>query len=242
MFGNPAPLPRRTLFYVFPFLLRPLLLDALLLLHIAAGLACLVVGPFLMLNKPKGGAIHKRWGRVFLRLISVLGGTAILLLLVRPNPFFFSLSVLSFYFVFSGWRVLAWRKNGTVYWTDYAAAFSTLATGVAGIVGSQNGVFGRDAVLVLGTLGFAVVAAAYDLWRIRGGANGPLARFWIVEHLTKMSGATIAVASAFSGTVLTLLPVAFAQTWPALLGVPPLLVVANRYYRQAAKIPAKAGT
>ena len=232
--GNAARFRFRTLFYVPPsFSLPPLCLDALMLLHIASGLCCLVIGPFLMIIKPKGGIIHKRWGRVFLRLLSVLGVTAGLLLLVRPNPFFFSLSVLSFYFAFSGWRVLNWHKTGIVSWTDYATAFSTIATGIAGVVGSRNGVFGRDAAIVLGTLGFAVAAAVYDLWRIRTGAHGPLARFWIVEHLTKMSGASLAVASAFSGTVLTALPVAIAQTWPAVLGVPILLLVANRYYRRA---------
>jgi len=214
--------------------------DALMLLHIAAGLSCLAVGPFVMLYRPKGGAVHKRWGRVFLCLIFVLGVSAALLLLVRPNPFFFALSVLSFYFAFSGWRVLTWRKSGTVCLLDHIAAWVTIATGAGSLWLWQRGVFGRDAAVVLGTLGFAVGAALYDLWRMKRGPRSPLARFTLLEHLTKMSGAYLAVASAFSGTVFTFLPVALAQTWPALVGVPLLLFVANGYYRRSGLKSAKS--
>ena len=218
--------------------------EALIFVHIGAGLWCLGAGPVAMLARPKGGAIHLRWGRGYVRGVAVVAATAGLLLCLRWSAFFFALSVLSFYLVFSGWRVLGrkqpWRgKEEQARPVDWCAAVATVLVGGLSVYLRARGVFGADAAVVLGTLGFAVGAAVYDLWRF-ARARRPDVRpgVWLLEHITKVSGSYIALASAFSGTVFTDLPVALAQTWPALVGVPLLLFVANRYWRKTRRTKA----
>ena len=212
-----------------------------MLVHIVAGFAALAVGPAAMLAKPKGGTNHRRWGKTYVALMGILAGTAAVLLVFRWNPFFFALSVFSFYLAFSGWRVLRRRRpwrGERAQWVDWVAAIAAVITGFTSLWLRQMGIFGHDASVVLGTLGFAVCAALYDLWRFTHSRH-PDSRpdIYLLEHLTKMTGSYLAVASAFSGTVLTVLPVAVAQTWPAIVGVPPLIWVANRYWRRAARPP-----
>jgi uncharacterized membrane protein len=213
------------------------LIDTLMFVHIAAGLGALALGPAAMLAKPKGGARHRQFGRWYVVLMGVLAVTAGVLLVFRWNPFFFALSVFSFYLAFSGWRVLRRKRpwlGERAAAGDWAAAFAVLATAGASGWLRRAGVFGDDVAFVLGTLGFAVLAAVYDLWRFTH-ADRADARpgVWLLDHLTKIVGSYLAVASAFSATVLTaFLPDVLAQTWPALVGVPPLLYVANQYWRK----------
>lgn len=211
-----------------------------MLLHIACGLGCLVAGPWAMLARPKGGALHRLAGRLWIVLMSALAGTAAFLLCFRWSAFFFALSVLSFYLAFSGWRVLKRKRPHLnpaerAKPVDYLAALAAIATGIASVLFWQRGIFGNGAAIVLGTLGFAVVTACYDLWRFRFPSQIQLPGTYLIEHLAKQGGAYIAVASAFSGTVLTVLPIAVAQTWPAFVGVPLILVVSNRYWRRLRK-------
>jgi hypothetical protein len=217
--------------------------------HIVAGLLCLVTGPVALAAKPKGGQRHRNAGRVFLWGVLVLAVTAALLLGFRWNPFFFALSVFSFSLAFSGWRVLGRKRPHAdpaqrARPADWAAALVTAAIGVVAVRWYRDGGFGDQAdqaAVVLGMLSFAAAAAVYDLWRF--AAPGGLARrwprlaggVWLLEHLTKLGGAFIAVACAFSGTVLSDLPgvpPALAQIAPAVLGTPPLILVANRYWRR----------
>ncbi len=227
-------------------LLTPL--EATLFVHIAAGLGALAAATIVTIRRPKGGEFHKKAGRWFLWLVLVVALTAGLLLIVRPNPFFFALSVFSFYLAFSGWRVLRRKSSHAdphqrAWLIDWLAALVTVAVGVASVFWYQDGRFGAasgQAAVVLDTLAFAAVAALYDLWRfaaptaIARVSFVPAGNVWLLEHITKLSGAYIALACAFSGTVLSgerLLPAAIAQTLPAVIGTPILLYVANRYWR-----------
>jgi hypothetical protein len=182
-------------------------------------------------------------------LILVLASTAMLLLVFRWNPFFFALSVFSFYLAFSGWRVLR-RKRPEIRLDqrarpgDWAAAIAAVTTTVASVFVYRAGGFGPEAdqaAVVLGTLAFAAVAAVYDLWRFAypkalSAVSPNVARgVWLLEHLTKLAGAFIALACAFSGTVFTQIPPALAQTLPAIVGTPLLLFFAYRYWQRIRK-------
>lgn len=212
-----------------------LLIRVLIVVHVIAGLGCLGAGPVAMMAR-KGGVLHRRAGRAFAWLIGVVALTAFVLLALRFNTFFFVLSVFSFYLAFSGLRVLGRKRpdrGQTARPADWWAAGATVLVGVASLFLRVVGVLGDDAVAVLGLLSAAVVVAVYDLWRFAFPGHAYSRRgVWLVEHLAKMGGAYIAVACAFSGTVLTFLPSPFAQIWPALVGTPPLIFVARRYWRR----------
>jgi hypothetical protein len=233
--------------------MRQTFIESLMFIHICAGLGCIAAGPAAMLIRPKGGVLHRRYGLWYVRLMALLASTAAVLLVFRWNPFFFSLSALSFYLCFSAWRVLL-RKRAHILppepfqraqGIDWAAAGATIAVGIASVFLWRGGYFGDQAdqaAIVLGTLAFAVIIAAFDLWRFLYPAA--LSRYpaaWLIEHLAKMGGSYIAVASAFSGTVLQqFLPITFAQTWPAIVGVPIILWVSFRYWLPMRRRATKA--
>ncbi|MBC8136735.1 MAG: hypothetical protein H8F28_12680 [Fibrella sp.] len=216
-----------------------MLLSVLTTVHVIAGVFCLGAGAASALMKPKGGRWHRVAGRVFIRALAVSAVTAGVLLCFRFQPFFFALSVLSFYFGFSGTRVLE-RHRGIVSRPapasplDWLAAGAVLSVTVLAAYWHRIGVLGEDAGAVLGLLAFAVVAAGYDLWRFAlPGVRLPLQSLHVFEHLTKISGAYIAVWCAFTANVAPEgVPGVWTQIAPAVIGTPILLFVANRYYRK----------
>ena len=219
---------------------REIFIECLMFVHISAGLGCIASGPAAMLIRPKGGVAHRRYGLWYVRLMALLAATAAVLLIFRWNPFFFALSFLSFYLCFSAWRVLSRKRAHHVpaeraKIVDWIAAGATVGVGVVSVFLWRGGYFGgqaNQAAVVLGTLAFAVIIALFDLWRFwRPAALSRYPAAWLIEHLAKMGGSYIAVASAFSGTVLqAFLPITFAQTWPAAVGVPIILIVSYRYW------------
>ncbi|MBC8142139.1 MAG: hypothetical protein H7Y38_11940 [Armatimonadetes bacterium] len=204
-------------------------LSALVAVHVVAGIICLGAGAVAAFVKPKGGRRHVSSGRVFLYALAVSAITAGVLLCFRFQPFFFALSVLSFYFGFSGYRVLA-RNGNAAHFTDWFAAGGVVAVTTLSLWWGATGVLGADAGIVLGVLGLAVVAALYDLWRFAfPRVVIPMRSLSTFEHLTKIGGAYIAVWCAFSANVGTGV---WSQIAPALIGTPLLLIVANRYWRK----------
>jgi uncharacterized membrane protein len=206
----------------------------LVFVHVAAGLACLLAGAVALLARPKGQVLHRLTGRAFARLITVVGATAFGLLVFRFNTFFFVLAVFSFYLAFSGVRVLDRKRpdrGQAAKPIDVWAAWTTVIVAVAAIGLRLAGVLGDDAAVVLGVLSASVATAVYDLWRFARPEHSLSRRnVWLVEHLAKMGGAYIAISSAFSATVLTFLPHPLGSIWPALVGTPPLIFVARRYW------------
>jgi len=233
-----------------------ILINGLTLIHVLAGFACLGLGLAAMLARPKGAERHRRPGRRFMASILIVAVTALILLTFRWNPFFFALSVFSFYLAFSGWRVLR-RKRPDLHAdqrarpVDWLAATASLATGIAAVFIYFAGGFGHQsdqAAVVLGTLAFAALAAVYDLWRFAFPLVLPrlaprvIRGVWLLEHQTKLSGAFIALACAFSGTVARDIPPALAQTIPAMVGTPLLLFFAWQQWRRLRRTTSPATT
>ncbi|MBC7805717.1 MAG: hypothetical protein H7145_06150 [Akkermansiaceae bacterium] len=217
-----------------------MLLSALTTVHVIAGVFCLGAGAVSAFVKPKGGRWHRLAGSTFIRALAVSAGTAAVLLCFRFQPFFFALSVLSFYFGFSGTRVLTRGRavdgspSARAHVADWMAASAVLGVTVLAAYWSYRGVLGGDAGAVLGLLSFAVVAAGYDLWRFAfPHVRLSLRSLHVFEHLTKISGAYIAVWCAFTANVAPEgVPGVWTQIAPAVIGTPILLVVANRYFRK----------
>ncbi len=213
--------------------------SVLTVVHVIAGIFCLGAGAVSTLAKPKGGRWHRFAGRVFIRALAVSAVTAAVLLCFRFQPFFFALSVLSFYFGFSGTRVLTRGRaavgspSARAHVGDWLAALTVLAVAVLAAYWHRIGMLGGDAGAVLGMLGFAVTAAGYDLWRFAfPGVRVLLDSLHVFEHLTKIGGAYIAVWCAFTANVAPDgVPGIWTQIAPAVIGTPILLFVANRYFR-----------
>ena len=108
----------------------------LLFTHVGAGITALVVAPVAMLTQ-KGGAAHRRWGRVYFWAMFVIFVSALALLVVRPNVFLFIISILSFYGAFSGVRSLRRKhpeRGERAALLDWLGASIALLAGVSFIV------------------------------------------------------------------------------------------------------------
>jgi len=91
-----------------------LVADTTMWLHIGAGFLALFAGLGAFLTK-KGGPRHRRLGRWYVSSMAVVSGTALVLYVFAPGFFRLFLScvaIFSFYFAFSGYRVLSRKRPG----------------------------------------------------------------------------------------------------------------------------------
>jgi hypothetical protein len=210
----------------------------LLAIHVAAGTLALIVAPVAMLTA-KGGVAHRRWGRVYYWALGLVASTAVVLALWRPNPFLALVAVFSYYFVFTGRRVLLYKRpdqgeHPTAL--DWGAAVTAAATGAGlvilgivrpGAVWVQLGVV----AVVFGGLGLAF--AGLQLWRFVWPPADP--RRWWFAHMTGMLASYLAAVTAFSVVNATFLPPTTRWLWPTLLGSPLIALWVTYYKRRFAR-------
>ena len=202
--------------------------------HIAAGFAALGLAPIAMATV-KGGAAHRRWGKVYYRAMVVVAATAVVLGVARPNPFLTMIAVFSFYAAFSGYRVLR-RKRPDVNRPgviDWVMAGATLVVSVALIV---LGVLAPTPMwqrvsavsIMLGALGVAL--SGRDLYTFVRAPSDRMA--WWTSHMGGMLGSYIAVMTAFSVVNFTFLPLTVRWMWPTWIGTPLIALWIASYSRR----------
>lgn len=223
------------------------ILLGLRLLHVASGFAALVVAPIAMVAA-KGGPAHRTWGKVYYRAMVVVGLTAVVLGLARPNPFLTMVAVFSFYTAFSGYRVLRHKGPGSARrdLAGWAMALATLMVSLGLIVlgiTAPTPLWQRLSIvsMVFGSVG--AVLASNDLATMARPPADPM-RWWYA-HMGRMLGSYIAVVSAFSVVNFAFLPVTARWLWPTVIGTP-LIILWTAYYkrrfRRTAVVAAQAPT
>jgi hypothetical protein len=225
---------------------EPSWMQAFLAVHVAAGTSCLVLAP-LVLTFTKGGARHRRWGKIYFWSMGAVAATALPMALFRPVLFLALVAVLSFYLTFSGYRVLRLKNlptGGSAEPIDWAAAALTfVACGCLAGFGLFRSSWVQHmgiVAIVLGALGMRGTAA--DLYRF---AHRPTQRmFWLYVHLEKFIGSYIAIWTAFSVVTLSQL---FHHAglaiwlWPTAVGVPAIAATVAYYrYKYAVTAPYKS--
>lgn len=213
----------------------PLWFKALLLAHISCGTAGLLLLPA-VLAVTKGGARHRRWGKIYFWAMMVVAASALAMALFRPIPFLALIAVLTFYLVFSGYRAVR-RKNGPAGFADWAAAAMTFVACACLVAFAQlrpSWVQNMGPVAIaLGAIG--LVSSGSDLRRFGGGPPPKMA--WLTRHLGRFLGSYIAAWTAFSAVTLSqLLPHAtvIVWLWPSAVGVPAITMIAFYYRRKLA--------
>jgi uncharacterized membrane protein len=201
-----------------------ILFKAVLAAHIIAGTAALAVGIVPVLTG-KGSGLHRRAGRAFANVMGVVLGAAAILSLLSFSPYFAALTVSATMLTFSGVRVLS-RKRPDIHPGERAQPLDwgvtllmTLCT-VFLVLRAKQGYVGDDQTVFHTLVGACTLYCAYDLLRFTFPAAWPFfPRLWLYEHLVKMLGAYCAVVSAFSGSVLTFLPIPepWKQLWATIL-------------------------
>ncbi|WP_227134031.1 DUF2306 domain-containing protein [Halorubellus salinus] len=209
--------------------------DATLGVHILAGVVALVTGAGAIVTK-KGNQRHRRLGRTYVYAMAVVSVTALGLLAIDQTIFRVFLgfvAVFSFYFAFSGYRVLSRKRTidtpGTVDWV-VTGLFG--ASGVAlvamGAWFLSEGIDFGIVVLVLGTI--ALTTTAGDVRQFRATDLEP--RAWFFEHINRMGGAYIATITAVVTTNVSEVPgVPLPVIWllPAAVGGIAIWYVSRQY-------------
>lgn len=207
----------------------PLLIRALLMVHIAAGSVALVVAPLAMIVR-KGGTWHRRWGRAFMISMATVSVTAFGLGPYFHDLFLVAVGVLSGYLVFGAWR--AARAHDHRAAVDVGAAGTVAVAGVALLLLAylQHSAF--SAVLTMFGV-ICIAAGGVDLYRL----SRPAARkAWMYRHLTLALAAYIATVTAFSTVNLHVIPLVARWTWPTVIGTI-LITWANIHYRKPKQRP-----
>jgi uncharacterized membrane protein len=208
------------------------LLEAVTLgLHVAAGVLALFAGLGAILTE-KGGRRHRRFGRGYVYAMAVVSGSALALYPLDPGTlrlFLGLVAAFSFYFAFSGYRVLSRKRPA-----DRPTAVDWVAVGLFGI--ASLGLVAAGGWLYLSGSAFAVVLAVFGGIGVAFGASdvrtfrrSSAPGAWLGEHVVRMGAGYIATVSAFSAVNFAFLPVAPRWLWPTLVGTPLLVYLRRRY-------------
>ena len=156
-------------------------------IHIAAGFAALFAGLGAFLTE-KGGLRHRQLGTGYVYSMAVVSGTALVLLPLDPTfsrQFLALIAIFSFYFAFSGYRVLSRKRPaadpGTVDWAA-VGLFGASGVGLLGMGLFQflDGAGFATVLLVFGAIG--TVFAGFDVRELRQGLDPGE---WVAGHITR---------------------------------------------------------
>ena len=170
-------------------------------IHVIAGVLGMLVA-IVPYSSKKGGRIHSLYGRVFLGLMTVVILTALNgVIFFRDRPFLTVITLLSFYLSYSGYRVLKTRREG-YSWVDLIVMLVALGFGIGFLVNYQSANIVWNTGVIFYTTFYLIAIVAFDLLRYFWTDLIKSDRFWIYEHVYKMTGAFTALVSAGMGTVL----------------------------------------
>ena len=175
----------------------------ILLFHVAAGTLALGSG-LVAIFAAKGQQSHNRSGRIYEFSMYAVALSAILLTLLKFNPFLLSIGIFAGYLTFTGKRALFYYRLRETY-------IPGLQDKLPAVAGFFTGLFmiGFPAwqMVTMGTL-FVPVLAVFGL-SLTGSSFGDLATFrkpelfeprnkvWLLKHIGMMGGAYIATVTAF---------------------------------------------
>ncbi len=186
-------------------------------LHISAGFVGFFMAPAALAVR-KGGAAHRRWGRVFFWAMAVAGTTALAGAQHIHSLFLLLTAVFSLYMAGFGYRSLFLKQ---LAWDARVAAFDWAVAGLGLAVFLGTVAYGVRAgnvpVAVFGALG-ALTAAR----QLRGYARAGrwTKNQWLLNHISGFMASYIAAVSAFSATSLRFIPFPYNFLWPTLVGIP----------------------
>ena len=198
-------------------------------LHITAGFIGFFVAPVALYVR-KGGAAHRRWGRVFFWAMVVAGSTALLAAAWYGLTFLLLTGIFSLYLAWFGYRSLYHKA---------------LAQGLARPALADWLGVGLGTVVFAGTLGYGLLHLRQNPVPVVFGSIGLLTTLqqlrsylrptpwaagqWLLNHMSGFVGSYIAAVSAFSATSLKFIPFPLNFLWPTLLMVPFLIRTQRRY-------------
>ena len=198
--------------------------DVMLWVHIMAGTLALVGGLVAIVTR-KGARLHRRSGIVYVLCMIVVGVTALVMSIIRPNPFLFAVAIFSAAMALSGWLP---ARGDNLQLSKMVGIASIVAATLLGVVGMwwviAGDVFGITAIV------FGLISARFGWQDVRRTTERNRQQR-IIAHVSAMGGAFIATVSAISAVNLDMLPPLVRWLWPTVIGTP-LIVWGIRAYLQ----------
>ena len=204
----------------YSFKLKIMLFKIILILHIISGSTGLLLGTFILLRK-KGDQLHRNTGKIFTLAMVSTGLCAFYLSVVHPNLFLFIVGVFTIYLSISGYRMIQLKK---VHEGQKPQLFDTLLT-FAMVICSiiffyiackylvAKELFG----LVFALFGFVSLRLCYTEYKVYIGKITDK-KYWLKNHIGRMTGAYIAAFTAFLVVNNTFLPPILAWSLPGIIG------------------------
>lgn len=202
--------------------------------HVIAGSAALICG-LVALVTIKGVLFHKRFGKAFLILLSIVIVTGFFGVFVfQRNTFLVVITALSGYSGFSGYRILQ-TKNNKPYKLDILVSLLTLWIVSYFLYYLDSIGMIWNPVVIYGIVGATFVIITYDFLRYWIPSKH-YKNMWLYEHIYKMTAAYTAILSAFSGTVFEKYQ-PYSQILPSVFGTFVMLgFVIYTYKKNSSKI------
>lgn len=187
--------------------------DVMLWVHIMAGTLALVGGLVAIVTR-KGARLHRRSGVVYVLCMIVVGVTALVMSMIRPNPFLFAVAIFSAAMALSGWLP---ARGDNLQLSKLVGIASLVAAALLATVGMwwvvAGDMFGITAIV------FGLISARFG-WQDVRRTTERNRQERIIAHVSAMGGAFIATVSAISAVNLDMLPPLVRWLWPTVIGTP----------------------
>lgn len=196
----------------------------ILFAHIFFGSISLLTGLMSMLNR-KGSNQHRNIGKIFFLSMTVVFITAIVLSVLKSNPFLFMVGFFSYYLTCSGYRSIYLKKlhmQQKISWLDWLIGGAGFTFGVALLVYSSIGFIKTGHLFNIVPAVFGIISLLFGFFDLRRFYKRPGKKtYWLESHALKMSGAFTATVTAFSVVnihinqqwIIWILPAAIIPFW-----------------------------
>lgn len=197
-----------------------MLFQIILILHIISGSIGLLTGTFILLRK-KGDQLHRNIGKLFTVALVSTGLCAFYLSIIHPNLFLFIVGVFTIYLSISGYRMIQLKKAHEGQKPQLFDAILTIAMVICSFI-----FFYIAFKYLLAKEPFGLVFALFGLVSLRLCFNEYKAytgkvmdkKYWLKNHIGRMTGAYIAAFTAFLVVNNTFLPPILAWSLPGIIG------------------------
>lgn len=187
-----------------------------ILLHVSTGIIAIVMG-ILAYTSVKGSKAHRKYGRLFLAFIGVVILTAFTGVLVFvERPFLTVVTLQSAYLAYTGFRVTK-LKERPFQWPDILVMVGTLLLLISFFLKMQDATILWNRNIVYYILFYLCLILGFDILRVLFPTLLTNPRFWLYDHVYRVTGAFTALISAGLGTVMVAWE-PWNQIVPAILG------------------------
>ncbi|HAP02417.1 MAG TPA: DUF2306 domain-containing protein [Bacteroidetes bacterium] len=210
--------------------------------HAALGGVALLSG-FISLIVIKGNTLHRITGKIF--FYAMLSGASLgIIISVLPqhkNPFLFSIGIFSSYMILSGKRILALKK---LFKGEKPALTEFFLPGIMIITGAGMLIYGckmkmndnNNGIVLIVFAAIGIMMSIRDFLMLRSKPADK--KFWLYQHITKMTGGYIAAVTAFI-VVNEILPGLFGWLTPTVVGTIYITYHQFRFRKSGEKILAE---